>query len=47
MKNIDFKKKGIFFYCAIGLTSEIWKIYLISVHYEQEMQVTNNYFPMG
>ena len=45
MKNIDFKKKGM--YCAIGLASEIWKIYLISMHYEQEMQVTNNFLPMG
>lgn len=40
-----FKKKGM--YCAIGLTSEIWKIYLISMHYEQEMKVTDNYLPMG
>lgn len=44
-ENIDLKKKGM--YWAMGLTSEIWKIYLISMHYEQEMQVTNNYLPMG
>ena len=34
-------------YCAIGLMSEIWKIDLISMHYEQGMQVTNNFLPMG